>query len=215
MHGAPRVPSRHFAHPTPRAVTPLDLSSDVALVALCLLTANLLMGLLLSMHYNPWKHWPHRRFNYFRLHNWTAYVALTLAVLHAVLLLAVKTPAFRVIDLIYPIGGPKQPWINTIGAAALYVLMIVVVTSYYRLEIGRDRWKLLHFLTYVTAALFFVHGLFTDPTLKDHPVDYLDGEKVLIEVCALLVLAAGLYRLRWAIKRRAAKHAVRSAAQTA
>ncbi|HVA58305.1 MAG: ferric reductase-like transmembrane domain-containing protein [Gemmatimonadaceae bacterium] len=196
-------------------MTPLDLSSDVALVALCLLTTNLLLGLLLSMHYNPWTHWPHRRFNYFKLHNWNAYLALALAVLHAVLLLAVKTPAFRFIDLVYPVDGPKQPWINTIGAAALYILCLVVISSYYRVEIGRRRWKLLHLLTYVTAALFYAHGLLTDPTLKDRPIDYLDGEKVLVEICALLVLALALYRLRWGIRRREEHRAVHTAARAA
>jgi methionine sulfoxide reductase heme-binding subunit len=196
-------------------VTPLDLSSDVALVALCLLTTNLLLGLLLSMHYNPWTHWPHRRFNYFKLHNWNAYVALALAVLHAVLLLAVKVPVFRIVDLIYPVNGPKQPWINTIGATSLYVLGVVVVSSYYRVEIGRRRWKLLHFLTYVTAALFYVHGILADPTLKDQPIDYLDGEKVLVEVCALLVLAVAAYRLRWGIRRREARRGVEAQARAA
>lgn len=187
-------------------MTPLDLSSDVALVALCLLTANLLMGLLLSMHYNPWKHWPHRRFNYFKLHNWNAYLALALALLHAVLLLAVKTPAFRFLDIIYPVTGPKQPWINTIGAGSLYALLVVVISSYYRVRLGRGNWKLLHYLAYVAAALFFVHGLLTDPTLKDRPIDYLDGEKVLVEVCALVVLAVSLYRVRWGLRRRSAQH---------
>jgi predicted ferric reductase len=196
-------------------VTPLDLSSDAALVALCLLTVNLLLGLLLSMHYNPWKHWPHRRFNYFKLHNWNGYLALCVALLHAVLLLAVKTPAFRFIDILYPVIGPKQPWINSIGAASLYVLIVVVVTSYYRVEIGRGRWRLLHYLTYLTAALFFVHGVFSDPTLKDKAIDYLDGEKVLVEICALLVLGVSLYRLRWGMRRRAEHHAAEGAARAA
>ncbi|MDE3173682.1 MAG: ferric reductase-like transmembrane domain-containing protein [Gemmatimonadota bacterium] len=196
-------------------MTPLDLSSDVALVAVCLLTANLLLGLLLSMHYNPWTHWPHRRFNYFKLHNWTAYVALALVVLHAVLLLGVRTPVFRVVDLVYPVDGPRQPWINTIGAASLYVLIVVVVSSYYRGEIGRRSWRALHYLTYVTAALFFLHGVLTDPTLKDAPIDYLDGEKVLIEICALLVAGVSVYRLRWALHRKAARRSVRVTARAA
>jgi predicted ferric reductase len=196
-------------------VTPLDLSSDVALVALCLLTVNLLLGLLLSMHYNPWTHWPHRRFNYFRLHNWTAYVALSLAGLHAVLLLAVKTPAFRVVDLLYPVNGPRQPWINTIGAASLYVLCIVVVSSYYRAAIGRRSWRVIHYLTYVTAVLFFIHGVLTDPTLTNASIDYLDGEKVLIEVCALLVAGLTGYRVRWAFRRRADRPDVREVARAA
>ncbi|HVZ77822.1 MAG TPA: ferric reductase-like transmembrane domain-containing protein [Gemmatimonadaceae bacterium] len=183
-------------------MTPLDLSSDVGLVALWLLTANVLMGLLLSVRYNPWKHWPHRRFNYFRLHNWTGYIALALCILHPVLLLAVKSPAFRIVDLVYPPGGPRQPWINLLGALSLYALAFVVVTSYYRVEIGRGRWKLLHYAAYASAILFYIHGIFTDPTLKDAPIDYLDGEKVGVEVCALLVVLATALRVRWALRQR-------------
>src|SRR5258708_29865437 len=59
---------------------PIYLSNDLGLVACFLLTFNLLLGLLLAFRYNPWTHWPHHRFNYFRLHNWTAYVALAVAV---------------------------------------------------------------------------------------------------------------------------------------
>ncbi|HET7631316.1 MAG TPA: ferric reductase-like transmembrane domain-containing protein [Gemmatimonadaceae bacterium] len=191
---------------------PLDLSTYVALVAIALLTINLLLGLLLSMHYNPWKQWPHRRFNYFAIHNWTGYVALVLAVLHALLLLAVQDPAFRFIDIIYPMVGPKQPWINTLGAASLYVLIVVVVTSYYRLQIGRTKWKLFHYLTYLTAALFFIHGLLTDPTLTDKPIDYIDAEKVYVEICFLLVLGLSVYRWRWAVRRRAVRAGVVAAA---
>jgi predicted ferric reductase len=176
-------------------MTALDLSSDVAIVAVFVLTLNLLLGLLLSLRYNPWTHWPHRRFNYFRIHNWTGYVALVLVILHPVLILASSTAGFGVVDLLYPVHAPRQPWINTVGAASLYVLVAVVVTSYYRSAIGRDRWKVLHYGAFVAAALFFVHGVWSDPTLKDAPIDYLDGEKVGIEICFLLVVAASGFRV--------------------
>ncbi|HEX9394620.1 MAG TPA: ferric reductase-like transmembrane domain-containing protein, partial [Gemmatimonadales bacterium] len=99
-------------------MTAIDLSNDLGLVACFLLTFNLLLGLLLAFRYNPWTHWPHHRFNYFRLHNWTAYVALALAVAHPVALLFIDDPKFRVLDLVLPVGSPQQPVVNTIGAAA-------------------------------------------------------------------------------------------------
>jgi predicted ferric reductase len=186
-------------------VTAIDLSSDIGLVALYLLTANILLGLLLSVRYNPWTHWPHRRINYFKLHNWTGYLALVISGLHPVVLLFSSTAGFGVIDVLYPVHSPKQPVINTLGGASLYLLAVVVVTSYFRVEIGRRRWKLLHYITYITAALFFVHGVWTDPTLKGAPVDLLDGEKVGLELCALAVIIASAFRVRYALRRRAAR----------
>ena len=179
----------------------IDLSSDVGLVACGLLTLNILLGLLLSMRYNPWTHWPHRRFNYFRIHNWTGYVALAVSALHPIIVLFSSTADFRVFDIVVPVQSPKQPVVNTLGAIGLYALALVVVTSYYRHRMTRHAWKLLHYVAYVSAALFFGHSLFSDPTLKGNPVDWLDGEKVYIEVCVLAVAGVSAYRVRWMLER--------------
>jgi DMSO/TMAO reductase YedYZ heme-binding membrane subunit len=180
----------------------LELSSDVGIVAVFVLTFNILLGLLMGVKYNPWKSWPHRRINYFRIHNWTGYVALTVSLLHVILLLLSSEAKFRVIDVLYPMVGPKQPVINTVGAAALYVLIVIVVTSYYRAEIGHDRWRIIHYGTYLTATLFLIHGIWSDPSLKDSPIDYLDAEKVGIELCLLIIVVASFFRWRVAFRRR-------------
>ena len=194
----------------------IDLSSDVGLVACGLLTLNILLGLLLSMRYNPWTHWPHRRFNYFRIHNWTGYVALAVSALHPIIVLFSSTADFRVFDIVVPVQSPKQPVVNTLGAIGLYALALVVVTSYYRHRMTRHAWKLLHYVAYVSAAFFLWHSLFSDPTLKGNPVDWLDGEKVYIELCVLAVAAVSAYRVRWVlahVRRRSLGAAgVRSAA---
>jgi predicted ferric reductase len=180
----------------------LELSSDVGIVAVFVLTFNILLGLLMGVKYNPWRSWPHRRINYFRIHNWTGYVALTLSLLHVFLLLLSSEAKFRIVDALYPMVGPKQPVINTLGAAALYVLIVVVTTSYFRAAIGHDRWRIIHYGTYLTATLFLIHGIWSDPSLKDNPIDYLDAEKVGIELCLLIVVVASFFRWRTAIRRR-------------
>ena len=185
----------------------LELSSDVGIVAVFVLTFNILLGLLMGVKYNPWRSWPHRRINYFKIHNWTGYVALALSVLHVILLLLSTEANFRIVDVLYPMVGPKQPIINTLGAAALYVLIIVVTTSYFRAAIGHDRWRIIHYGTYLTATLFLIHGIWSDPSLKDRPIDYLDAEKVGIEICLLIVVVASFFRWRTAILRRKAADA--------
>src|SRR5437588_2884817 len=88
--------------------------------------------------------WPHRRFNYFRFHNWTGYITLAVVSLHPVILLFSKNPRLRILDLVYPVHSPTQPLDNTIGAMALYLLAFVVVTSYLRIRQGRHLWKAFH-----------------------------------------------------------------------
>ena len=183
----------------------VELSSDVGLVAMSLLTLNILLGLLLSTRYNPLKQWPHRRINIFKFHNWTGYIALVISILHPVLVLFSKTAHFRWIDILFPIHSPSQPTENTIGAVALYLLFVVVATSYFRAKLGIRVWKRFHYVAYASAAAFFTHGLLTDPNLKNTPLDPFDAEKVFVEVCLLLVLAGVFLRIRYGLRKRAQK----------
>ncbi len=183
-------------------MTAIELSSDTALVALFLLTANILLGLLMAVRYSPVTNWPHRRVNIFKLHNWTGYIALCVAILHPVILLFSKTVGFRIRDILVPLWSPTQPVENTVGALALYCLLIVVITSYFRAALGRRTWKRLHYTAYAAAVLFFVHGLLADPQLKNGPLDPFDAEKVFVEVCLLTVLASAMLRLRYALRKR-------------
>jgi predicted ferric reductase len=181
--------------------TILDLSAYAGLAAVGAITLNMLLGLLMAFRYSPHRSWPHHRFNYFRIHNWTGYIALAIAILHPVILLFNKDPRFRLLDLVYPLHSPSQPLDNTIGALALYLLAFVVVTSYVRLRLGRHLWKSFHFAIYFAAAAFFWHSLFTDPSLKNAPIDWLDGGKLFVESCLLLIATLSLLRLRHARKK--------------
>jgi len=177
-----------------------DLTTYLGLAAIYLLSLNVLLGLLMSARYNPWKRWPHRRINLLKLHNWTAYVALGLAALNPIPLLFLDKPRFALADVLYPVSSPEQPVINSLGAVALYLLVFTVITSIYRAEIGRQRWKPLHYLTYVVAVLLIVHGTLTDQHLDKSPVDLLDAEKVGIMACGLVILLATMWRFRWTAK---------------
>lgn len=194
-------------------LTILDLSAYVGLAAVGAITMNMLLGLLMAFRYSPYRSWPHHRFNYFRIHNWTGYIALVMAILHPAILLFNKDPRFRILDLIYPVHSPSQPFDNTIGAIALYLLAFVVFTSYLRIRLGRHLWKSFHFSIYFAASGLFWHSLFTDPALKNAPVAWLDGGKLFVVSCLLLISVISLLRLRHA--RKKAFHARQMADQIA
>jgi len=196
----------------PMGITVLDLSAYVGLVAVGAVAINMLLGMLMAFRYSPVRYWPHRRLNYFAWHNWSGYIAITVSILHPIVLLFNRTTRFRVMDLVYPVHSPSQPLENTIGAIALYMVAIVVVTSYFRVRLGRRTWKAFHFSVYVAAIAMFWHSIFTDPDLKNSPVDWFDGGKIFIEICLLVIVVVSVLRWRYSIRKaRMEKGAVREA----
>ena len=177
--------------------TAIDVSSVVGLVAVGLFTAQILLGLLLSVGYNPIRRWPRLRWaKLFTFHNWLGYIGLATAALHPLILLASSTAGFRLFDIVVPIWSPTQPFPTTLGAVAFYLIAFVVLTSYFRRVFGRHRWKQLHYTAYAAAAVFYVHAVLADPLLKNRPPDFIDAEKVYVEGCALLVAASTIWRFR-------------------
>lgn len=187
-------------------LTVLDLSAYLGLTAVAAITINMLLGVMMAFRYSPVRTWPHRRFNYFRLHNWTGYIALVVTILHPLVLLLNKSPEFHVLDLVYPVHSPQQPLENTIGAIALYIVAIMVVTSYFRIQLGRRIWKAFHFSVYLGAVAFFWHSLFTDPDLKGAPIDWFDGGKLFVEACAVIILVTMVLRARQAREKARRAH---------
>jgi methionine sulfoxide reductase heme-binding subunit len=194
-------------------ITVLDLSAYLGLTAVAALTLNMLLGVMMAFRYSPVRNWPHHRFNYFRLHNWTGYIALFFVILHPIVLLLNRSPKFRLLDLVYPVHSPQQPLENTIGAVALYIVAIMVVTSYFRIQLGRRVWKAFHFTVYLGAIALFWHSLFTDPDLKGAPINWLDGGKIFVEACAAIILVTILLRARHA--RKKALHLKQASSQSA
>jgi predicted ferric reductase len=192
--------------------TVIDVSSVLGLTALGMFTAQILIGLLLSVGYNPIRQWPRQRWiKLFTFHNWLGYIGLATVTVHALMLLFASVKGgtgFRLFDILVPIWSPVQPLPNTLGAIGFYLIAFVVLTSYFRRVFGRHRWKQLHYVAYAAAAVFYVHGVWADPMLENRPIDWIDAEKVYVEACALLVVVATVLRVRhrtgprgWSLRR--------------
>src|SRR5580658_8044635 len=102
----------------------LDWSSTLGLIATAVLTFNLLLGILLSTAYRrspAWKKLPAwlKKISLDDLHNWTAYVALALAMAHPLLLLGDSSLRYRITDILLPIHAPHQVFWTLFGALAL------------------------------------------------------------------------------------------------
>jgi len=192
-------------------INAIDVAAVVGLTAAVLLTLNILLGLLVSTNYNPAKQWPRRRLPWplFRIHNWTGYIAMCVVCLHPVSLLFVdsKVAKFGMRDLLLPIWSQGQTLYNNLGALAFWGFAVVVATSYLRPKLGYRPWKKLHYTAYFAAASMFVHGTLIDQNLKNGAPDLLDGEKILVEGCFLVVAAASVWRWRYGTEKQRHKAA--------
>lgn len=177
----------------------LDLCSYLGLGAVALITLTLLLGMLMALRYSSMRLWPHRRINLFALHRWIAYGALLLMVAHPATLLFLRSPRFSIGQILWPIHSYLQPKLNLAGAFALYLLVIVLGSSLWRLHLSRRLWRNLHWLVYPATVLLLLHSLLTDPELKTGHPDMLDGGKVYLE--ATVVGLTLLIVFRVAIRR--------------
>jgi DMSO/TMAO reductase YedYZ heme-binding membrane subunit len=182
----------------------LDISGALGILACGLLTLNFLMGMLLSVAYVRlpiWKKLPLyiQKINLIQLHNYTAYVAWALVLLHAGLLVLDKDLGFRWPDLIWGLGAPKQPIFVLLGSLSMLGLVLIIVTTqkFIKRRLGFRLWKNIHLLSYLLTLLFFVHGIYMDPLLKDRSPDWLDAEKLVIELGAVVMLVAIILRVRY------------------
>jgi len=187
----------------------LDLSSTLGLIATCILTFNFLLGILLSTAYRRsplWKRLPAwvKKMSLDDIHNWTAYVALVFALAHPVLLLPDATLKYAIADILLPVNAPHQAFWTALGTLALYALIVVIITTQkvVKNRLGFRAWKNIHLISYGTALLFVIHGIFMDPELKDRPVDWLDGEKLISELCGLVLVVSTITRWRYYMRRQ-------------
>ncbi|HEY6899929.1 MAG TPA: ferric reductase-like transmembrane domain-containing protein [Puia sp.] len=187
----------------------LELSSNFGLIATCVLTFNLLLGMLLSSAYRRspvWKKLPPliKKISLDDLHNWTAYVALGLVLGHMLFLLPDASLKYRAIDLLFPVSAPHQVFWTILGALAFYALLAVIITTQKKVKsrLGFRLWKNIHLISYGTALLFVIHGVVMDPLLKDRPIDWFDAEKMLSELCGVALIGATIVRYRYYRRRQ-------------
>ncbi len=136
------------------------------------------------------------------VHNWTAYVAWALIMVHILLIPLDPSSKFKWANIFLPNGqAPHQPLFVNFGILSLYALIIVIITTQkvVKRKLGFRAWKNIHLVSYITAILFVVHGVVMDPLLKDRPIDWFDAEKLISEGCGLVLIAASVIRYRYHI----------------
>lgn len=182
----------------------IEISGILGLTALVLLTLNILLGIMLSTAYKQsdyWKKLPDsvKDLRIVDMHNYTAYFALVLVFLHFIIIPLDPSSKFTFTHLLYPLTAPHQPLFVLLGVISFIALLLVIITTQkvIKKKLGTTTWRNIHVISYATGLLFIVHGLVMDPLLKDRPIDFIDPEKLLVEACAILLIAAFVLRYKY------------------
>lgn len=182
----------------------IEISGVLGLIALVLLTLNILMGIMLSTAYKQssyWKKLPSyiKSFKIVDLHNYTAYIALVVVLIHFMIIPLDPSSKFNFQHLLYPLLAPHQPLFVLLGVISFGAIVLVMITTQkvIKNKLGNKTWRNIHIISYATGLLFIVHGLVMDPLLKDRPIDFIDPEKLLVEACALILIIAFIKRYQY------------------
>ncbi len=132
------------------------------IVAWVLLTATVLWGILL-----PAKLFPKQRPAWILdLHRWIAGLAIGFTAVHLGSLVADNYLHFGVAELLVPGQSDYKTIAVALGIVAMWLLVIVEVTSLARKRMPRRAWHAVHLLSYATFMLTSLHGVLagTDAT---------------------------------------------------
>jgi DMSO/TMAO reductase YedYZ heme-binding membrane subunit len=133
------------------------------------------------------------------LHEYTSYAVLLIVFLHVIILPLDPASGFSFSSIVWPASNIHQPIFVWLGYSSLVALLLVVITSQnpIRKALGFSLWKNIHIISYLTSVLFIVHAIVMDPLLKDRSVDFIDAEKIFMELCGLILLFAFYWRYRY------------------
>jgi sulfoxide reductase heme-binding subunit YedZ len=100
-------------------------------------------------------------------------LALSLALLHAALLLGDRYAGFTPDSLVIPFRSTYEPLWTGLGILALYLGAIVFWSVDIRPKIGYARWRVLHYLAFVVFVFALAHGLFAGTDREAAPMRLL------------------------------------------
>lgn len=93
------------------------------------------------------------------LHQFVATLAAALVLGHLITLLLDPYLPFTLRNLLVPLDEPYRPFAVILGIFALYVMVALLLTSWFRSLLPYTFWRALHFLSFAAFILVTAHGL--------------------------------------------------------
>jgi sulfoxide reductase heme-binding subunit YedZ len=157
-------------------------------VALLLLTASVVFGVLGSLRYASAPRWP--RFTIDALHRDISLLAVMFLVLHIITTVLDGFAPISLIDGVIPFRSPYRPLWLGLGTVSFDLVLALVITSLVRRRLGYGAWRAVHWLAYACWPVAVLHALGTGSDVKTWWMLLLTVVCVAAVVIALLARAA-------------------------
>lgn len=156
-------------------------------VALLLLTAVLVLGVLGPARIGTGERWPSFLVGW--LHRDLSLLAVAVLGVHIVTSVLDPFAPIGWLDAVIPLHSSYRPVWTGLGALAFDLLVALVITSLVRRRLGYERWRWVHWTAYACWPVAVLHGLGTGSDASSVWLVWLTV------ACALATLAAVLVRL--------------------
>jgi sulfoxide reductase heme-binding subunit YedZ len=166
-------------------------SRATGVIALVLLTAVLVLGMLISRQ-GRLPGLP--RFAATSLHRSVSLLSVAFVAVHVITAIADPFVTIGILASVVPFTSPYEPFWLGLGAVSVDLMIALIVTSLLRARMGRRTWRAVHWLAYLSWPVAFAHSIGTGPDMRHGWM--LD----LGLACAAAVAAALAWRLRGALR---------------
>jgi sulfoxide reductase heme-binding subunit YedZ len=140
------------------------LARGTGVVALLLLTASVVLGVMNSVRFSAGPRWP--RFAIDTLHRDVSLLVLVVLAAHIITSVLDSFAPISLLNSVIPFTGSYRPlWIG-LGALSFDLLVALVVTSLTRRRLGYRTWRAIHWFAYASWPVAVLHGLGTGTDTK-------------------------------------------------
>jgi DMSO/TMAO reductase YedYZ heme-binding membrane subunit len=139
------------------------LARGTGAVALVLLTASVVLGILGSVRFAA-PRWP--RFAIDAVHRDVSLLVIVVLVIHIVTSVLDGFAPIRLFDGVIPFATPYRPLWMGLGTLSFDLLLALAITSVVRRRLGYRAWRAIHWLAYVSWPVAVLHGLGTGSDVK-------------------------------------------------
>ncbi len=140
------------------------LARGTGAVALVLLTASVVLGVLGSLRFAAAPRWP--RFTIDALHRDVSLLVIAVLAVHIITSVLDSFAPIKLTDAIIPLASSYRPIWMGLGALAFDLLLALVITSLIRRRLGYRAWRAIHWLAYASWPVAVLHGLGTGSDTK-------------------------------------------------
>lgn len=163
------------------------LARGTGAVALVLLTASVVIGVLGSLRFSGGR-WP--RFAVDTVHRDVSLLVMVLLVIHIVTSVLDSFAPIALSDAAIPFASSYRPLWLGLGALSFDILVALVITSLLRRRLGYERWRAIHWFAYACWPIAVLHGLGTGSDTKVWWMLALTAACVAVVVWAVLARVA-------------------------